>query len=137
MENTRMLTIEETELLGKIAEAKRYALVQFELGSSKDTSLRSIALRNVHIVEEDESMQIVKARGAVLQRLSDEGYIILDFHPAVHVASDYAIYSKSAIYMQLCEMAEEAKTKPGFLYDSPCIRKGSVVLTAKGRKATL
>lgn len=129
------LNFEDTQLLKEIAKEKRYSIVRFELRSSKEETLQSVALPNVHLKAENESMEVVKARGAALQQLNDQGYISIDFRPGVFVVSDFDIYPKSELYKQLCELTEESKKKKGFLFDIPYIKKGRVELTAKGRSA--
>lgn len=129
------LTFEDTELLKEIAKEKRYSIVRFELSSSKEESLRMIALPNVHLKYEDESIEVVKARGAVLQRLKENGYIAIDFRPGIFVVADFEIYPKSELYTQLCELAKKGKSKRDFLFDIPYIKKGRVALTAKGKAA--
>ena len=126
MEKTMPLSPEERALLESVAAAKRYPVVRFELWSSRDRELRSTALNNVRLEAADEPMETVKARGDKLIRL--------DFGPAVTVASDYAVYGRSAVYALLCGMVEEGKGRPGFLFDTPHIRRGRAVLTARGRR---
>lgn len=133
--NMSKLTFEDTELLKEIAKEKRYSIVRFEVSSSKDESLRMTALPNVHLKYEDESIEVVKARGAALQRLNDDGYIEIDFRPGVFVVADFEIYPKSGLYAQLCELTEKGKSKHGFLFDASHIKKGRVALTKKGRAA--
>ena len=82
-------------------------------------------------------MSTVKARGALLKQLSDKGYVLLDFRLQLLVASDYTVYKESAIYAQLCELAESCKNRPDYLFDTPYIKKGRVLLTQKGKKAIL
>lgn len=127
-----LLTEEDSQMLKEIAEVKRFPIVRFELRSSKDESLRSIALPNVRITKPDDTMELVRERGDALQRLKNDGCVILDFHPAAVVAADYAVYKESALYAQLCEAAEEGKKRPDFLFDIPWIKKGRAVLTEKG-----
>lgn len=126
---------EERELLTTIAGVKRYPLVRLELWSSRERELRSTALNHVRLEHAEEPMAIVKRRGETLARLEQEGLILLDYRPAVTVAADYAVYKESAVYRQLCELVEEGKNRPGFLFDTPHIRRGRAVLTAKGRLA--
>ena len=134
MEKTMPLSPEERALLESVAASKRYPVVRFELWSSRDRELRSTALNNVRLEAADEPMETVKARGDKLARLTEAGLIRLDFGPAVTVASDYAVYGRSAVYALLCGMVEEGKGRPGFLFDTPHIRRGRAVLTARGRR---
>ena len=126
---------EDRALLEEIAGAKRYPIVRLKLWSSRERELRSTALNHMRLERADEPMAAVKARGEALARLERDGLILLDYRPAVTVAADYAVYRESAVYRQLCEMVEEGKTRPGFLFDTPHIRRGRAVLTARGRRA--
>lgn len=129
------LACEDMELLKDIAEQKRYSIVRFELASSKEETLRMIALPNVHLKYENEPIEVVKARGAALRRLQENGVITIDFRPGIFVTADFELYPKSDLYAQLCELAEKAKGRHGYLFDIPLIKKGRVALTEKGRSA--
>lgn len=131
------LKTEEKELLLEIAVAKRYPVVNFEMHSSKEFSLRTTVLPDVHLKAAGESMEVIKARGVQLKNLMEAGYISIDYRPAVYVVSDYTVYSQSSVYKQLKEMARESKKKPDYLFDIPHIKKGRAVITDKGREEVL
>ncbi|HIW73382.1 MAG TPA: hypothetical protein H9684_03590 [Firmicutes bacterium] len=125
---------EDRALLGSVAGARRYPLVRLELRSSRERELRSTALNHVRLERPDEGMEALRARGEALARLEEAGLIRLDYRPAVTVAADYAVYRESDVYHRLCELVAEGKTRPGFLFDTPHIRRGRAVLTARGRR---
>ncbi|HJD23169.1 MAG TPA: hypothetical protein H9694_03375 [Firmicutes bacterium] len=128
------LSPEDRALLATIAGVKRYPLVRLELRSSRERELRSTALNHVRLENPDEPMAAIKARGQALARLEQAGLIKIDYRPAVTVAADYAVYRQSAVYRELCALVEEGKGRPGFLFDTPHIRRGRAVLTPKGRR---
>lgn len=56
------ITAAEKALLREIGDGRRYPVVCFELRSSREPSLRSVALREVHMETGRETMEEVKAR---------------------------------------------------------------------------
>ena len=131
------LTDQEKELLLAMKESKRYPIARFELHSSKEPTFRSIVLNHVKITEPGDSMELVKARGALLADLARRGIIHLCYTLRVTARSDFEIYYQSDIYRILCQMAEEGRQQPGFLLDTPYIRRGVATITPLGRKVLL
>lgn len=127
------LTNREKELLKAIHEVPRFPIARFELRSTKQRELLSFALKHVYLTDPEASMEQVKADSAALEHLSQEKLITLDYALAVTVKKDYDVYFESELYKQFCEMVEEGKKKPGFLFDTPAIRRGVAKLTAKGQ----
>ena len=87
----------DKSLLREIA-ARRYPVVQLELHSTKDTSLRSVALPRMHLEEAEETLESVKERGASLGRLEEAGFLVLHFGCQVSRKDEYASYEMSRIY---------------------------------------
>lgn len=130
---TQPLSVSDAALLQDIASVKHYSLVRFELRSSRESSLRSVALPDVHLLSAEDTMDEVKERGAALRRLQEAGLVTLDYRPAVLAASAYAVYARSSLYALFCGMVREGAQKPGFLFDTPYLKKGRAVLTARGQ----
>lgn len=128
-----MLSNNQLQLLNRIAACKRFPVARLELRSTKDSSLRSVALDNVILSDKNDSMDMVKELGTTLAQLEEMELVQIDFALKVAVSSDYTIFRESDIYAQLCELAEQAKGREGFLFDTPAIKKGLVRLTAKGQ----
>ena len=128
------LSSSQKALLRSIAGTKRYTLVRLELRSTKESSLRSIALADVHLNQPDESMETVKERAAELRALEQMGLITLDYRPGIVVVSDFDVYMQSAIYRLFLDTVDEVKTRPGTLFDIPLMKKGRVWLTKAGEK---
>lgn len=131
------LTAAEKNLLTKIKTAPRFTLARLELRNSTESSLISTALDNVHLDDAGATMEQVKADAALLQKLSEDGVINLCYTLRVTARSDYQIYLDSKIFAQLCEMVAEGKTKPDFLFDTACIKRGVVTITPYGRQIFL
>ena len=135
MRETEQLTKEKAQLLRSIADTKRYTVVRLELRSKKEDSLRSTALNHVHLDEPETSMEEVKALSSQIAALLDKGFIHADYELFATLASDYEVYQKSLVYRLLCELVEAGKKRPGFLFDTPYIKRGRLILTPKGKKA--
>lgn len=131
------LTPAEKELLTKIKNSKRFPIVRFELRSSKEASLVSTALNNVWITDPEEPMEQVKANAALLQKLWEDDILNLCYTLRITARSDYRIYYQSSLYKQFCATINEAKQKPGFLFDTPHIKRGVATFTAYGRQVYL
>lgn len=127
------LTKEEQFLLREIAESRRYPVVCFELRSSREASLRSTALRNVHMETGRETMEEVKSNGTLLEQLEKKGCIRLEYDLFVTVAADYAHYRSSSLYAMLLELVKEGRNREGFLFDKAAINRGIVEMTSTGR----
>ncbi|WP_312644263.1 hypothetical protein [Hydrogenoanaerobacterium sp.] len=124
----------EQQLLDTLKAEGRLPIARFELRNSKERDIASTALNYVWITDVADLMELVKARGAALQHLAEEKLIAIDYALVVTAASDYKIYADSAIYALLCSMVEDGKSKSGFLFDTPAIKRGEVKLTEKGKK---
>ena len=137
MENANTLSLQEKTLLREIADTKRYTVVRLELRSTKEDSLRSTALAHVHMQHPEESMEEVKATGALIASLESKGLVRTDYERFATLASDYAVYADSLVFRQLCQLVEEGKKRQGFLFDTPYIKRGQVFLTPAGKRAAV
>ena len=116
----------EKEILEEVCKAPRFPIVRFELHSSQEPELRSIALKHVWITQEDDSMELVKKRSAALESLRKKGLVRISYSLPAYVQSDYQIYYRSKLYELLCHTVMEAQGKPDFLFDMPFMRFGQV-----------
>ena len=126
------LTRREKQTLVELSQAARYPIVRFELHSSEEEELLSVALDAVRITETDDSMEFVKERGAALRHLADLGLVVLDYDVSVWGQGDYDVYYRSNLYELFCHTAMEAAQKPGFLFNLAVLRKGRARLTRTG-----
>lgn len=125
----------EQEILKTLNTKGKLPIARFELRNSKERDIISTALNYVWITDANDSMELVKLRSDALQRLLQEKLISVNYTLAVTAASDYKIYYESAVYALLCNLVQEGKNKPGYLFDTPAIKRGEAKLTAKGKKA--
>ena len=121
-----LLNKEEKEMMEAVCSARRFPLVRFELRNSEEPELRSTALNHVVITDPEDSMEIVKARSAVLESLRKKGLIRISYSLPAYVQSDYNIYYRSKLYELLCHTVLESQGKPGFLFNLPAMRFGQV-----------
>lgn len=121
-----LLTKTEKEMLEAVRNAKRFPLVRFELRSSEEPELRSIALNHVYITRPEDSMELVKQRSAALEGLRKKGLVKISYSLPAYVQSDYRIYYQSSLYELLCHTVMEASGKPDFLFYLPAMRFGQV-----------
>ena len=121
-----LLTKTEKEMLEAVRNAKRFPLVRFELRSSEEPELRSIALNHVYITRPEDSMELVKQRSAALEGLRKKGLVKISYSLPAYVQSDYRIYYQGSLYVLLCHTVMEASGKPDFLFDLPAMRFGQV-----------
>lgn len=129
------LSDEEIEVLLKIQNSRRFPIVRFELHCTTEKDLVSTALNHVWITDPQDSMETVKARSVLLQNLQDKGIIRISYSLKAWVASDYKIYYASKLYEMLCHMVMEGAENPGFLFDMPYMKRGTVTLTRSGFRA--
>lgn len=124
----------------EIREVPRYLrrravmpVARFELVSSLDDELVSVALNDVVLLDPEDTMEEVKDRAAQLARFREKGllYTRYDFHVAD--GDLFAMYEDSNLFNELWVLAQQGRGKEGFLFDNARVRMGLIVLTAKGR----
>ena len=108
------LTHREKQTLTELSQATRYPIVRFELHSDAQPELVSIALNHVRIVEENDTMELVKERGEALRHLMELGFVHLDYDINVWGASDYNVYYRSELYEKFCHLVMEGPNGPIF-----------------------
>jgi hypothetical protein len=128
------LTEDEKSILRDMRDEKRFPIVRLELHNSEEKELKSIALNYVRITDPEDSMELVKARGAALKSLMERGLVFIDYTVRVWVSGDYDVYYKSKIYELLCHTVMESAKQPNALFNLPYMRKGYAQLTVRGRK---
>ncbi|GEM_PF-627626 len=128
------LTEDEKKILTEIRNEKRYPIVRLEVHSSEEEELVNTALNYVRITDPDDSMELVKARGAALKSLMEQGLVFIDYTVQIWVSGDYDVYYKSKIYELLCHTVMESAKRPGTLFNLPYMRKGYADLTLRGEK---
>ncbi len=129
------ITEQEKKILEQIKQTRRYPVCRFELRSSKEEDLVSTALDSVHLTDEHESMESVKARAALLKSLEEKGLIVINYSLKTFIKGDYLCYHHSDIYHELEQLVQEGGKREGYLFDYSFVKKGQAVLTVKGEYA--
>lgn len=129
------ITEQEKKILEQIKQTRRYPVCRFELRSSKEEDLVSTALNSVHLTDEHESMESVKARAALLKSLEEKGLIVINYSLKTFIKGDYLCYHHSDIYHELEQLVQEGGKREGYLFDYSFVKKGQAVLTVKGEYA--
>ena len=126
-----VLSDEQVALLQELAQVSYLPLTRLTLASTQSDDLLSVALSPVYLQTADEPMEQVKRTGAWLLELEEYGLISLDYDLELK-GYDYRIYEDSAVFALLRQTVEEGRGRPGFLYDLPCLERGSMALTELG-----
>ena len=90
-------------------------------------------LSPVYLYDEHDTMEDVKAIGAVLKGLEDKGLMSLDYDMPIN-DFDYAMYTNSDLYAYFVDTIAEAKGREGFLCDRAQIELGSMAVTDLGEQ---
>ncbi len=121
------LSVREESLLHLIKTQGCIPIVSFVMKSSKSSHLESVALAPVYLTDQNDDIDTVKSNGADLKRLSDGGYISLDYDITIS-NYDYSEYLNSKIYLDFCNMMNESSENPDFVFDIAEMEKGSAAL---------
>lgn len=90
-------------------------------------------LSPVYLYEATDTMEDVKAIGAVLRGLEEKGLMSLDYDMPIR-DYDYSMYTESELYAYFVRTIEEARERDGFLCDTAEIELGSMAVTELGEQ---
>ena len=90
-------------------------------------------LSPVYLYDEHDTMEDVKAIGAVLKGLEEKNLLSLDYDMPI-VEFDYSMYTNSDLYAYFVDTIAEAKGREGFLCDTAQIELGSMAVTELGEQ---
>ncbi|MFR1050840.1 MAG: hypothetical protein ACOX67_01820 [Oscillospiraceae bacterium] len=121
----------EAALLARFAQCPYLPLARFLARSSREDELEAVGLSAVFLEDGADNDQ-VKETGRLLERLESLGLITLDYDIPLS-NYDYADYEVSSLYARFRETVAEGAARPGFLFDTPDLQKGSMALTDLGR----
>ena len=124
----------ETSLLLDLAQCRK-PVSRFVMSSSTEKEARFVSLAPVYIDASDDSMETVKAVGAVLSELEKKKLIFLDYDTPLQ-DYDYTKYTNSVLFAYFTETVNEGKKQPRFLCDTAEIELGSIALTELGEKVS-
>ena len=115
----------------EIREVPRYLrqrvlmpIARFELISSLDEELLSVALNDVVLLDPEDTMEEVKDRAAQIARFREKGLLTVRYDMRI---------ADGDLFDELWVLAQQGRGKDGFLFDDAQVRMGLIVLTAKGR----
>lgn len=123
---------EEISVLLDLAKCSK-PVCRFVMSSSTEKEARFVSLAPVYIDASDDSMETVKAIGAVLSELEKKRLISLDYDTPLQ-DYDYTKYTNSVLFAYFTETVNEGKKQPRFLCDTAEIELGSIVITELGEK---
>ena len=108
-------------------------IARFELISSLDEELLSVALNDVVLLDPEDTMKKVKDRAAQIARFREKGLLTVRYDMRIADGDLFAMYENSNLFNELWVLAQQGRGKEGFLFDDAQVRMGLIVLTAKGR----
>ena len=112
----------------------RMPIARFELVSSLDQELLSIALGDVVLLLPEDTMEEVKERAAQIARYREKGLLTTRYD--LHYADSglLELYEDSNLFNELWVLTQQGRSREGFLFDHAQVRMGLIVLTPKGRE---
>ena len=117
-----------------LRQRARMPIARFELLSSNEPDLLSVALDDVVLLDPEDTMAEVKDRAAQLARFRAHG--LLDTRYDIHYADSglLELYEESNLFNELWVLCQQGRGREGFLFDHAQVRMGLIVLTEKGRE---
>lgn len=133
-DNVIYISEAERDFLMKLAQLPFLPLARFIMKSSNSDHMESVALAPVYLNTKTDSMETVKATGAVLLGLEEKYLVTLDYETPLQ-NGDYSMYEESGVYQFFCSTVQDGAKQPGFMFDQPVLERGSLALTALGQYA--
>jgi len=127
-----VLTRPQAQLLSRFAQTPFLPLCRFLMTSSREDELESVGLEPVFLETGKEDLPAAREIGALLTALADKGLITLDYELPLSNC-DYGEYRDSPLFALFRQTVEEGASRPGFLFDTAVLEKGSMALTALGQ----
>jgi len=133
----RALSVEvngnELAILKTIEAVGCLPVARFVATKSDEEEVLIDCLSPVYLYDEHDTMEDVKAIGAVLKGLEDKDLLSLDYDMPI-VDFDYGMYTGSDLYADFVDTSAEAKGREGFLCDTAQIELGSMAVTELGEQ---
>lgn len=108
-------------------------VARFVATKSDEEEVLIDCLSPVYLYDAADTMEDVKAIGAVLRGLEEKGLMSLDYDMPI-VDFDYSMYTGSDLYAYFVDTIAEAKGRDGFLCDTAQIELGSMAVTELGEQ---
>lgn len=128
------LTDSQADILLAIQQRGFLPVARFAYGSSKNEEAFAVALSPVYIADPKDSMEKVKANGALFASLEDRGLITLDYDLPLKGYA-YEEYHQSELYAYFVDTVRESVEKHNSVMDTPILELGSMALTEEGMQA--
>ena len=122
------------ELPRYLRRRARMPIARFELISSREPELVSVALNDVVLLDPEDTMAEVKERAAQIARFREKGLLTTRYDIRFADGDLEALYEDSALFGELWVLSQQGRGKEGYLFDDARVRMGLIVLTAKGRE---
>lgn len=123
------------EVLQMVCAEDSCPIVRFELTSSRNEEILSVALDRVLIDRVDDTMERVKQRAEALTLLEQNGYLLVSYGAVMEQEDAYDISRESALYEYFQGVVAEARSRADFAFDTGRMQRGVVLLTEKGKQA--
>lgn len=112
----------------------RMPIARFELVSSLDEELLSVALNDVVLLSPEDTMEEVKERAAQIARYREKGLLTTRYDFRYSYSGLLELYEDSNLFNELWVLTQQGRGREGFLFDHAQVRMGLIVLTPKGRE---
>lgn len=121
------------ELPRYLRRRARMPIARFELISSREPELVSVALNDVVLLDPEDTMAEVKERAAQIARFREKGLLTTRYDIRFADGDLEALYEDSALFGELWVLSQQGRGKEGYLFDDARVRMGVITLTPKGR----
>ncbi len=125
------LSIAENNVLMGLMEREKLPVARFALTASKAHHAYAVALEPVYIADPGDSLEQVKAYGALFAGMEDKGLISIEYDAPLDGYA-YAEYRQSSAYGTLPRRPPRRR-RAASRSDTPVLELGRMILTGKGR----
>ena len=103
------------ELPRYLRRRARMPIARFELISSREPELVSVALNDVVLLDPEDTMAEVKERAAQIARFRDKGLLTTRYDIRFADGDLEALYEDSALFGELWVLSQQGRGKEGYL----------------------
>ena len=103
----------------------RMPIARFELISSREPELVSVALNDVVLLDPEDTMAEVKERAAQIARFREKGLLTTRYDIRFADGDLEALYEDSALFGELWVLSQQGRGKEGYLFDDARVRMGA------------
>ena len=117
------------ELPRYLRRRARMPIARFELISSREPELVSVALNDVVLLDPEDTMAEVKERAAQIARFREKGLLTTRYDIRFADGDLEALYEDSALFGELWVLSQQGRGKEGYLFVDARVRMGVITLT--------